>query len=244
MKVWQVVLTVLVVSTTALAVDIPASSSVGPVPGTPGDGLSGRYWQLAPVQISPTDNALKDFAPDYMANNAPTSTFISTILNYTGDDLTPIGTWLGPDAGSIVGGDPAVNNLDDGMFAFDGYIAVSAPGTIDYSSGSDDGSIVTIGGVTVIDNDSGHGAPGPAPDGSATFAAAGLYPVEITYFNGDWTDDAGAHGGANIAWRQGPVDTGPIVATSVLYTVPEPSALALLGLGAFGWLMSARRRRK
>src|SRR4029078_6922930 len=51
-------------------------------------------------------------------------------------------------------------------------------------------------------------------DTDVNFAAAGLYPIEITYFNGDWTSDgtganlnhsgnpdASVHGGANLHLR-------------------------------------------
>ena len=237
------ILTLILLAMPALAVDIPAGSSVGAVPATPGNGLKGSYWQLNPKEMGETATAIKDVGVPIMNTRVPTATFISTGINYTGDDLTPIGTWLGPDGGSIVGGNPATNNLDDGLFHFTGYLAVAAAGKVDYFMGSDDGSILKIGGLTVIDNDGSHGAPGNAPTGSATFTAAGLYPLEVTYFNGDWTDGAGAHGGANVAWRQGASDTAPAVSGSLLYTVPEPTSLALLGLGSsFAFLLARRRR--
>ena len=44
--------------------------------------------------------------------------------------------------------------------------------------------------IDISDNDNGHG--GQVVDGDANFAAAGLYPIEITYFNGDWTSDGAA----------------------------------------------------
>jgi hypothetical protein len=238
-------LVVLTLCVPALAVDVPAGASVGPVPGAPGDGLNGRYWQLAPKTIGEDANALKLNGFPIIASTAPTATFKSTVLNYTGDDLTPIGTWLAGDAASIVGGNPAVNNMDDGLMSFTGYLAVPAPATMDFYMPSDDGSILDIGGVRVINNDGSHGSPGPAPNGQATFTAAGLYPVEITYYNGDWTDpnNAAAHGGANIAWRSGTNDQGSIVPTASLYTVPEPATLALAGLGSLAALMMLRRRK-
>jgi hypothetical protein len=240
-------LALLTVCGQALAVDVPSSASVGPVPATPGDGLNGRYWQLPPDTMGgdavPAD-ALVSVGGPIMSSTPPTATFISTGLNYTGDDLTPIGTWLAADAASLVGGDPATNNLDDGLFSFNGYLAVPAAGTMDFRISSDDGSILNIGGVTVVSNDGGHGTPGNAPNGSATFTAAGLYPMEVTYFNGDWTDAAGAHGGASIAWRAGTTDASPLVSKDVLYTVPEPASMALVGLGSLAALLLIRRRVK
>ena len=225
-------------SSSVLAVDIPASSSVGAPPATAGDGLAGRYWQLGPKEIITDSNPMKTQAFDIMAASPPTATFTATEFNYQGgNDLTPIGDWLQGDAASLVGGDPAVNNMDDGFMNFTGYLAVDAPGTMDFWIGSDDGSVLWIGGEIVVDNDGGHGAPGPAPAGSATFAAAGLYPVELNYFNGDWTNDAGDHGGANMAWRVGG-ENGDIIASSSLHTVPEPTSIAViitgLGLGFLG----------
>jgi hypothetical protein len=181
-----------------------------------------------------------------MANNAPTATFHSTSVNYTGDDLTLISAWLGSDGASLVGHSPT-NNMDDGLISLTGSYAVTAPGTVDFRIPSDDRSVLKIGGVTVIDNDGSHGTPGNAPNGSATFTAAGLYPVEVSYYNGDWTDPANpaAHGGAAISWRVGPADTSPLVATASLYTiVPEPSSLALFGLGGLALLNRVIRRKK
>lgn len=227
----------------ALAADIPASAAVGPVPGTPGDGLNGSYWQLTPKQIDPTDDGLKNVGIPIMASEPATSTFLSTVIDYTGNDLTPLRPWLQVDGPSAVGGDPDVNNFDDGMVKLQGFMAVSSPGTQDFYMPSDDGSILTIGGVTVIDNDGGHGQPGPNPGGSATFSEAGLYPIELAYFNGDWTNDAGDHGGANLRLFSGTDDTGAIVATDILYTVPEPSSILLAGFGLATMIYLLRRKR-
>ena len=226
----------------ALAVDIPASSSVGPAPSTPGDGLNGRYWQLGEKEIVTDANPMKTQAFDIINNVAPTATFKATEFNYQGgNDLTPIGTWLQGDAASIVGGDPAVNNMNDGFMTFTGYLAVEAPGTMDFWIGSDDGSVLYVGGQTVVDNDGGHGAPGDNPSGSATFSDAGLYPVQLNYFNGNWVSAAGDHGGANMAWRVGG-ESGDVVSSSMLHTVPEPAALTLLA-AALSMLLIGRLRK-
>ncbi|MDB4691889.1 hypothetical protein OAH23_15880, partial [Verrucomicrobia bacterium] len=126
---------------------------------------------------------------------APQGRFVATTMTYTGNDLTPILEWLGDDSGSFMG---AEGNLDDGIFQFTGFLNVAEAGQHAFRSSSDDGSVVRIGNQIVVNNDGGHGAPGPAPDGNAFFPVAGLYPIDVAYFNGDWTNDGGDHGGANI----------------------------------------------
>ena len=166
-------------------------------------GLAGQYWASDPkgfefgegsqgpvFQTTPEDNH-----GIYTINSEPQGTFVSTNVEYSGNDLTPIVEWLGADADSFEGQE---GNLNDGMVQLRGLIDISAPGWHDFRSASDDGSVVRIGNQVVVNNDGGHGAPGPAPDGSAFFTKSGLYPIEVNWFNGNWTNDAGDHGGANI----------------------------------------------
>ena len=84
------------------------------------------------------------------------------------------------------------------MVQLRGMIQINNAGVHDFRSSSDDGSVIRIGNQVVVDNDCGHGAPGPNPDGSAFFTKPGLYPIEVAWFNGNWTNDSGDHGGANI----------------------------------------------
>jgi len=162
------------------------------IPSDPGSGLDGKYWQRPVGSIG----SLAGDGLSIIRSVPPTATFTSTVVDYSGNDLTPVGEWLGDDGASLEGAS-ADNNLDDGLFFMSGFIKAPA-GTFRFRSESDDGSIVWISGQKVIDNDGSHGSPGPSPDGEYTFPASGLYPIEIAYFNGDWTNDAGDHGGANI----------------------------------------------
>ncbi|NBQ24092.1 MAG: hypothetical protein EBU26_07465 [Verrucomicrobia bacterium] len=187
------------------ASDVAAASiAVSSAADEVGDaGLHAAYWTTEPKGLEFGEGGqgpIFSFLPgdDHglaMMETSPQGRFISTNVSYSGNDLSPIVEWLGDDGASFVG---TPGNLDDGLIQFKGYIAIDEAGLHTFSSSSDDGSVVYIGNQVVVNNDGGHGAPGPAPDGSAFFATPGLYPIEVAYFNGDWTNAGGDHGGANI----------------------------------------------
>jgi hypothetical protein len=165
-----------------------------------------------------------DIGLDIIRNGFPAGRFISTGVNYTGNDLTPIAEWLGADGASYRGLD---GNLDDGIFSFSGLINITEPGEVSFRSESDDGSIVWIAGQKVVDNDGSHGSPGDNADGKAFFAKSGLYPIEVAYFNGDWTDDDGNHGGAGISL----LSNGEVISGDVLYRADNTISLANADVG-------------
>jgi hypothetical protein len=76
----------------------------------------------------------------------------------------------------------------------------------------------------------------------ANFAAAGVYPIEVTYFNGDWTSDGnnhsgnpdpGVHGGANFHLRVGGADITSAQVSSLLYSKgPLPLVSVGMNFGA------------
>ena len=188
-----------------------------------GSGLDGRYWQAAPKAVLNLQDKgeATDIGLHIVNNYYPTGTFTATGLDFQGgNDLTPIREWLQGDGESYVGAD---GNMDDGVLSFTGYIRIDNPGEIAIRSASDDGSIVWIAGQKVVDNDGSHGAPGPSPDGSYNFEEAGLYPIEVAYFNGDWTNDAGEHGGANL----GITANGDPIPGAILYSASDIGATAI-----------------
>lgn len=80
---------------------------------------------------------------------------------------------------------------------FDGYIDIPEDGIYTFYTYSDDGSILEIDGVTVIDNDGGH--PREEKTGQAALEA-GLHRLSIRYFDSNggifeagFTDRAGRH---------------------------------------------------
>lgn len=192
-------------------VNIPANLSVRAPLTTPGDGLKGEYWKRPPVSV-PTDGATN---PNNRIDKVvttygePDGTFKATKFVYLGQDMTNVVDWLVEDGASFEG---TADNLDDGVFRFTGFVNITEPTTVKIGTTSDDGSRVTIGGVDVVNNDGSHGDA--TVDADVVFAAAGVYPIEVTYFNGDWTSDGtgdnlnhsgnpdpAVHGGANFHLR-------------------------------------------
>jgi hypothetical protein len=215
-------------------VNIPANLSVRAPLTTPGDGLKGEYWKRPPVSIpldgaTNPDNRIDKLVTTY---GTPDGTFQATKLVYTGNDLTVVTNWLAEDAGSFEG---TVDNLDDGAFRFTGFVNITEPTTVKIGTTSDDGSRVTIGGVDVVNNDSSHGDA--TVDTDVVFAAAGVYPIEVTYFNGDWTSDGtgdnlnhsgstdpALHGGANFHLR---VNGADITTNLVALLVSDAGVLVI-----------------
>lgn len=218
-------------------VPIPAADRVGTTPGTL-NGLNGNYWQRAPKEIL-TDgetNPANSITLQIDSFGAPTGTFEAHGLSYLGNDLTDIPTWLAGDAATFTG--PPSSNLDDGAFRFLGFLYIPTAGTYNYGTNTDDGSRIRIGSVEVVNNDSGHGDRTRSSD--VSFTDAGLYPFQVDYFNGDWTDAGGNHGGANFRLLE---SGAPITETNLYRNVPEPSAV-LMGLASLGGMLALRRRRR
>jgi hypothetical protein len=190
-----------------VGIPIPASLSVGAPLDIPGDGLWGEYWKRDPVSILVDGNTVRENGIDRQIEGfgPPSGTFTATRFIYTGNDLTEVTTWLGSDGATFTG---TSGNLDDGAFRFRGFINVPQAGALNIGTTSDDGSRIKIAGIDVINNDGSHGDT--TVDATVNFAAAGVYPIEITYFNGDWTSDGNnhsgnpdpsVHGGANFRLR-------------------------------------------
>lgn len=185
---------------------ITADKAAGPALAIPGTGLNGEFWQRPVFSILTDGSDVRENGIDRQIESfgGATGTFTATEFNYLGNDLTPMPDWLAGDAGSYSG--PA-GNLDDGAFRFSGFLNIAAAGTINIGTTSDDGSRINIAGTDVLDNDNGHG--NTTVDVDVAFEAAGVYPIEVTYFNGDWESgglhagnpDPSVHGGANFHLR-------------------------------------------
>jgi hypothetical protein len=212
-----------------VGIPIPASLSVGAPRTTPGDGLWGEYWKRDPVSIRVDGNTVRENGIDRQIQGfgPPTGTFDAKRLSYTGNDLTSVTTWLAGDAPTFSG---TAGNLDDGAFRFSGFINIAQAGVLRIGTTSDDGSRIKIAGIDIVNNDGSHGDA--TVDENVNFEAAGVYPIEITYFNGDWTSDGNnhsgnpdpsVHGGANFHLRINGATITPAQVQTYLYTVPGPN---------------------
>lgn len=229
---------------TPAAAYTPGSSIplAAPSPTVAGTGLAGAYWNA---------NVYSNAAADSVFATTPTGTFLSPTQDYGGhssvnDSYYTVKTYLeGFGATNLVGDFTA--NLETATYRFTGYINITSDldvqagnGTIDvnFAVASDDGMRLNIGGTTVTQYDSPRAMGWSV--GSASFASAGLYAIELVY----WENYGGT--GLDFQWQTGSNGYRD-VATANLYpslpaAVPEPASLTLIGAAVAG-ILGARRRR-
>ncbi len=68
---------------------------------------------------------------------------------------------------------------DNYALRFSGFLKIPAPGVYTFTLGSDDGSVLSLGGAVILDNDGLHGYGAKR---AALRLQAGFYPLEVKYF--------------------------------------------------------------
>lgn len=170
-------------------------SSAAKLPTEKGTGLVGRIWKRSGPPLS----GLAGEGISIIKSSPSHGLFSATRLNYAGNELTTIANWLKEDSTNLVMYyQPQIANIDESLFSFNGFIAIPEAGEVNFNISSDDGAILFIGGQKIINNDGYRAAPGHSPDGTAVFLKAGLYPIEILFYNGAYTDVAAGTRGEGI----------------------------------------------
>ena len=108
-----------------------------------------------------------------------------------------------------------------------GYLDVSNSGSYLFDLASDDGSLLLIDSLLVVNNGGPHGPRDAFGTASLT---AGLHPFEVQFY-----EDFGGPGGVNLYLPQG--------VTYGATPTPEPATMFLLGIGLLG-LVGFKKKRK
>jgi hypothetical protein len=237
------------------AVTIGADQSVGQVPMDPGTGLLGSYYKLNTTFVTSMAQATQFIA----ASGGPTATFTTTTVCFPNcnlstltDSATSLTTLLNGNATNLMYTIPPSQiptTTDHSAMVLTGYIAIAQAGTYNFNLAADDGAQLTIGNQIIIAGGAMHSFE--TDSGSAVFAAAGLYAINIQYFeNSGYTglEFWGSNGsGTCIVGRA--ANCNGTAATSLFYSstttsAPEPGTLTMftVGLGALAWARRPRRR--
>jgi len=165
------------------------------------------------------------------------------------NDKAKESTFLGADDSTFTGSATVIQGTN--ILVIDGYIYVTGTGepTVAFTEISNDGSFLTIGGVTVVNvGDSASSTPTTTNDTLTFENGPGIYAIDLTYWNNAY--DGGAAGGNNGTGNELGLtltgNGGSVVTFGSAYVpaAPEPSTWVALMVG--GLMMGAlvMRRRK
>jgi PA14 domain len=169
-----VIVAALVTSISANATTITPTQSIGAIPAAPGTGLAATYTSLGSPPATLPAAALAASAALAVSATYVARTICFPACGATEKDGNTLASYTAANGVGLEGG--AV--LGPSYSTYSGSLAISVPGTYLYTLTSDDGSELTIGGVAIIDMPSQQTWTGI--NASVTFAAAGLYPIDIT----------------------------------------------------------------
>ncbi len=236
------------------AVTIAANASAGAVPAYAGSGLAGTYYAFNTGGI----NNLAQANQLVSAAAAATATFTSNTICFPDcagtsiSDSSSLSALLNGNVTnfSYTSGASAVTQLNQSVMILTGYVAVTQAGPYTYYLGSDDGSVLSIGGQNIIDNDGNHSFT--TDTAVVTYAAAGLYAISIEYFENNGVtglDFYSMNDTTNqCVFGRSPTCTPGTAASGLFYTtssvpVPEPGSIWAMAAGLIGLLAAAGRRR-
>ena len=160
-------------------------------------GLSCNYYYEGTAQPGTVAEAAAEAG-------SVTSTFISTLFSgtiYNGGDGSSLPSFLGADGASLYP-PPANATLDTSYFDMTGTFNVSAAeaGVATFTLDSDDGSILSIDGVQVVNDDYTHGQ---ITVSGTVDLAPGSHTIELQYFNQYYYGFGGAYLSASGTFANG-----------------------------------------
>jgi hypothetical protein len=235
-------------------ITLGSSQVLGAVPVNPGTGLAVNYYSFGSTEATSWAQASSLIA----ASSGPTATFNTTAICYpdcTGNTVNDSSQTMQQyvSAGSSnfsygVPGSQIPTTIADTAMVITGYIAITQTGTYSFNLGSDDGSILYIGGQQVISMDGQQNFKSTAQQ--INFTATGLYAITLDYFEASGSAAlnlyASGPSGTCILGRAascaaGTAQTGLFYSALPAAPAPEPASLWLMATGLLG--LAALRRR-
>jgi len=238
------------------AVTISASQDLAAVPTTSGTGLLGSYYKFS---SSSNIGSLANANILESSSGGPTATFTTTEICFpdcAGTSISDSSTMTqflnGHTSSFSYTSATQPTSIDHSAITLTGYISITSAGTYNFNLGSDDGSSLSIGGTSVINNDTDHSYQ--VDSGSATFTQAGLYAISLQYF-----EDSGSTGlelyasdnsgncviGRSANCASGSTTTGLFYSSLPSSTpAPEPASILIFGAGLGGLALVRRRSRR
>jgi len=234
--------------------------STGPlaaVPGSSGTGLSASYYSFGSTE--PTSWAQASSL--ITASSGPTATFNTTAICYPdcagntiNDSPTTMAQYVGGSSTNFTYTVPPAQipaTIANTAMVINGYIAITQAGTYTFNLGSDDGSLLYIGGQQVINNDGQHNFQTDTQQ--VTFSSAGLYAITLDDFeaSGNAAVDLYASNpsgscviGRAASCAAGTAQTGLFYSSLPATPAPEPASLWVMATGLIGLFGVLRRRRR
>jgi hypothetical protein len=240
------------------AVTISTSADLGAVPGTAGTGLSGSVYQFS---SEPSNWA--QASTMIAASSGPLATFKTTSICYpdcaghtAGDSPETFAQYVGSGTNSnsfSYTGTSQPTQIANSAMVITGYIAISQAGTYNFNLGSDDSSLLYIGGQQIVNNDGQKNFA--FASGAATFTQAGLYAITLDYAEASGSsglefsmeNSAGTCVIGTANCNGGTGQTGAFYSslpTTTPTPTPEPASLSVLATGVAAIFGLRRRRRR